>query len=83
MGMKILLTNDDGIFAPGIAALYGALAEVAEVTVVAPAETQTAASHSVSVSKPMAVRRVRAGTAFEGWAGSSRWTSGPTSWSAG
>ena len=35
--MRILVSNDDGILAPGIAALAGALAEVAEVDVVAPA----------------------------------------------
>ena len=47
--MHILLTNDDGIFAPGLAALYKKLTDLGEVTVVAPTETQSGASHSISL----------------------------------
>ncbi|MHC4333398.1 MAG: 5'/3'-nucleotidase SurE, partial [Planctomycetota bacterium] len=36
--MKILLTNDDGIFAPGLAAMYKKLVRLGDVTVVAPAD---------------------------------------------
>ena len=43
--MRILVTNDDGVFAPGIAALAGALAEAGhDVTVVAPLEDQSGSS---------------------------------------
>lgn len=45
---KILLTNDDGIDSPGIRALYAALSEVANVTVVAPASDQSAVGRSIS-----------------------------------
>ena len=45
--MQILLTNDDGIFAPGLAALYKELVKMGDVTVVAPADSRSGASHSV------------------------------------
>lgn len=46
--MKLLLTNDDGIEAPGLRALSDALAEVGDVTVVAPAEDQSAVGRALS-----------------------------------
>ncbi len=49
--MKILLTNDDGIFAPGLAALYKRLATVADVFVAAPADVRSGASHSISLNE--------------------------------
>jgi len=54
--LRILLTNDDGIEAPGIGALYAALAGLGEVTVVAPAEVQSAMSHAVTFHRPVEVR---------------------------
>ncbi|MCK6377032.1 MAG: 5'/3'-nucleotidase SurE, partial [Zoogloea sp.] len=42
--MRILLSNDDGYFAPGLQALAGALAEVGSVTVVAPERDRSGAS---------------------------------------
>ena len=47
--MHILLTNDDGIFAPGLAAMYKQLTKLGRVTVVAPSEVKSAASHSISL----------------------------------
>ena len=51
--MNVLLTNDDGVDAPGIDALYAELSTVADVTVVAPAEDQSGVgrsnSHTVEV----------------------------------
>lgn len=47
--MHILLTNDDGIFAPGLAALYGQLTRLGKVTVVAPADVQSGSGHSISL----------------------------------
>lgn len=48
--MRILVTNDDGVFAPGIAALAGALAEAGhDVTVVAPLEDQSGSSAATGV----------------------------------
>lgn len=57
--MRILLSNDDGVFHPGLAALYEAAATLGEVTVVAPADPQNATSQAISLSRPLAVRRVR------------------------
>lgn len=57
--MRILVTNDDGITAPGIAALYTAVASLGEVHVVAPAEVQSAQSHSVTFHRPIATRTHR------------------------
>jgi 5'-nucleotidase len=54
--MHILLTNDDGIFAPGIAALRRRASQVGEVSVVAPAEQQSGASHSLNLYRPLRVK---------------------------
>lgn len=55
--MKILISNDDGIFAPGIAALVKAFAGAGhEVLVCAPDSQRSAASHSLSIARPVAVR---------------------------
>jgi 5'-nucleotidase len=47
--MHILLTNDDGIFAPGLAAIYKRLLTLGRVTVVAPSSVQSGAGHSISL----------------------------------
>ena len=51
---EILLTNDDGIDSPGIRALYDALSSVGNVTVVAPANDQSAVGRSMSNEVPVA-----------------------------
>lgn len=51
--MRILLTNDDGIDAPGIAALYDALDGLGEIIPVAPLTVQSATSHGVTFSDPL------------------------------
>jgi 5'-nucleotidase len=51
--MRILLTNDDGIQAPGIAALYRAAAEHGEVHVVAPSKARSACGHGVTFHKSL------------------------------
>ncbi|HOI54570.1 MAG TPA: 5'/3'-nucleotidase SurE [Phycisphaerae bacterium] len=51
--MRILLTNDDGIMAPGLLALRAELATRGDVTVVAPATPQSAVGHAISVSQPL------------------------------
>lgn len=55
--MRILLTNDDGIRAPGIRALWEALKEVAEIVVAAPAQQQSATGHSITVYHPIWVNQ--------------------------
>ena len=54
--MKILLTNDDGITAPGIAALYSAIRSLGEVVVIAPAGVQSAMSHGITFHRPLLTR---------------------------
>ena len=54
--MRILVSNDDGIYSPGIAALARAAANYGEVRVVAPDVEQSSAGHSVSSSRPMRYR---------------------------
>ncbi|MCH2162219.1 MAG: 5'/3'-nucleotidase SurE [Phycisphaerales bacterium] len=51
--MQILLTNDDGIQAPGIRALHAALKGLGEITVVAPYTVQSATSHGVTFHEPL------------------------------
>ncbi len=55
---RILVTNDDGYFSDGIAALTEALAAVGEVTVVAPASEQSATAHSITLTRPLRVRQL-------------------------
>jgi 5'-nucleotidase len=52
---RILVSNDDGIAAEGLNALAAALEAVGEVTVVAPEREQSAASHSLTLHKPLRV----------------------------
>lgn len=56
--MRILLTNDDGILAPGLVALEAAVRDMGEVSVVAPAAPQSAAGHGITVGGELAVERV-------------------------
>lgn len=62
--MRILLSNDDGYFAPGIAALAEALSGFAEVFVVAPERDRSGASHSLTLDRPLSVRRAPSGFHF-------------------
>ena len=57
--MRILITNDDGIFSEGLKLLAEALAELAEVIVVAPDREQSASSHSLTLNRPLRMRRIR------------------------
>lgn len=65
--MRILITNDDGILAPGIEALYQAVADLGDVEVVAPESAQSATGHGITVRAPMLVHRVHVRGAFWGW----------------
>jgi 5'-nucleotidase len=57
--MRILLTNDDGIYAPGLRAMLAELRKLGEVVVVAPATEQSAVGHSVTLTTPLVVQEVR------------------------
>jgi len=55
--MRILVSNDDGYFSPGIAALAQAMQPFGEVTVVAPEADRSGASNSLTLDRPLYVRR--------------------------
>lgn len=59
--MHIMVTNDDGIHAAGIKALASALAELGQVTVVAPDRERSAAGHSLTLHSPLRVFELREG----------------------
>ena len=62
--MRILISNDDGYFSPGIAILAQALSSLAAVTVVAPERDRSGASNSLTLDRPLSVRRAANGFLF-------------------
>ncbi|SFB70720.1 5'-nucleotidase /3'-nucleotidase /exopolyphosphatase [Cupriavidus sp. OV038] len=59
--MHILLANDDGYLAPGLAVLHAALAPLARVTVIAPEQNHSGASNSLTLQRPLSVFEAREG----------------------
>lgn len=57
--MKILLSNDDSVYAPGIEALYKELKKFADVTVVAPLEEKSTTGHSLTIHKPLRLVKIK------------------------
>lgn len=55
--MRILLSNDDGYFAPGIANLAKVLAGIADITVVAPERDRSGASNSLTLDRPLSLHK--------------------------
>ena len=66
--MLALLTNDDGIFAPGLAAMERALAGLGEVVAVAPATEQSGVGHAITFLTPLTAKQVYDGDRCRGWA---------------
>jgi 5'-nucleotidase len=62
--MRILLSNDDGYFAPGLASLAAALADLGSITVVAPERDYSGASNSLTLDRPLSVRESANGFRF-------------------
>lgn len=62
--MRILVSNDDGYFSPGIAILAERLGALGEVTVVAPERDRSGASNSLTLDRPLSVRRAPSGFFF-------------------
>lgn len=62
--MRILISNDDGYFAPGIVLLAEMLSPLGEVTVVAPERDRSGASNSLTLDRPLNVRRAQNGFYF-------------------
>src|SRR5438045_6401683 len=59
--MRILLSNDDGYFAPGLAAPAESLAELGDITVVAPERDRSGASNSLTLDRPLMLSRAHNG----------------------
>jgi 5'-nucleotidase len=59
--MRILISNDDGYFSPGIGLLAERLGEFGEVTVVAPERDRSGASNSLTLDRPLVVRQAASG----------------------
>lgn len=66
VSMRVLLTNDDGIHAEGLRALYDALRQDHAVDVVGPETEMSAVGHAITLSSPLRVQRVYKGGSFFG-----------------
>jgi 5'-nucleotidase len=62
--MRILICNDDGYFAPGIEALASVLSDLGEITVFAPERDRSGASNSLTLNRPLTVRKAANGFRF-------------------
>lgn len=56
--MRILVSNDDGVYAPGIRALANEMSSIAEVTVVAPDRNRSGASNSLTLTRPLRIKQL-------------------------
>ncbi|MCB0284218.1 MAG: 5'/3'-nucleotidase SurE [Calditrichaeota bacterium] len=65
---SILITNDDGIHAPGIYALAKAAKKIGNVTIVAPLAEKSAVGHAITVSDPLRVSKIDRNESFFGYA---------------
>lgn len=65
--MRVLLTNDDGIHAPGLMALYQELRGTFDLYVVAPESEMSAVGHAITLTSPLRVQAVRKNGAFFGY----------------
>lgn len=62
--MRILLSNDDGYFAPGLAALAEGLSGLGEIVVVAPEQNRSGASNSLTLDRPLTLKKAASGFHF-------------------
>ncbi|TKJ39844.1 5'/3'-nucleotidase SurE [candidate division LCP-89 bacterium B3_LCP] len=65
--MKVLLCNDDGIHAPGLATLADEIKKIADVVVVAPAREQSAMGHAITMTDPLRAEEFFRNGEFFGW----------------
>ena len=66
--MRILLANDDGVYAPGLAALEQQLRELGEVVVVAPVTEQSGVGHSITFLTPLMAKSIQREGQHWAWA---------------
>ena len=64
--MRILISNDDGIYSPGLSALAEVAAKLGDVRVVAPDVEQSSSGHAITASRPLSYKRTRIGN-FEAY----------------
>ena len=57
--MRILVSNDDGVYSPGIAALAKAAKRFGEVRIVAPDVEQSSMGHAITASRPLRLKRIQ------------------------
>ncbi|MFH2138565.1 MAG: 5'/3'-nucleotidase SurE [Candidatus Omnitrophota bacterium] len=66
--MRVLLTNDDGIYADGLDALYQRFRKKFKVTVCAPESERSAIGHAITLNRPLRVKQVKKNAEFFGYA---------------
>jgi 5'-nucleotidase len=66
--MRILLSNDDGVHAPGLRKLHAAVRDLGDVEIVAPSEEQSATGQAITLFDPIKVRTVRLGKDLNAYA---------------
>ncbi len=64
--MRILISNDDGVYSPGLATLAEVAAEFGEVRVVAPDVERSSTGHAITPSRPLSCRETKVGN-FQAW----------------
>lgn len=65
--MQILLTNDDGIYAPGLRKLHAQLKKIADVKVVAPDSERSSVGHGITLSRPLFLKEITIEKEFTGY----------------
>ncbi len=66
--MKILVTNDDGIYSSGIFSLWNIAKEFGDINVIAPISEKSAVGHGITISKPLYVKQIERNNGFKGLA---------------
>jgi 5'-nucleotidase len=66
--MRILITNDDGIYSPGLLTLANSFLSIAQVTVVAPDAEKSAVGHSITITHPLRVKEIQGNGGLFGYA---------------
>ena len=63
----ILITNDDGVTAPGILSLVDAVKDLGKIVVVAPDKPQSGMGHAITIGQPLRLHKVNLGADVEAW----------------
>ncbi len=59
--MSLLISNDDGVYAPGLEALYQALTSISKVSVIAPDRNHSGASNALTLENPLRIQQLSNG----------------------